>query len=45
MKNKYKFNMKFIFEVLIYKVIDINESIKNKEFKGVNKKNLKKEGF
>ena len=41
MKNKYKFNKRFIIEVLIYEIININESIKNKEFKGVNEKKLK----
>ena len=37
--------MRFIIEVSIYEIININKSIKDKDFKGVNKKNLKKEGF
>ena len=41
MKNKYKFNKKFIIEVSIYEIIDMNKSIKNKEFEGVNNKILK----
>ena len=38
MKNKYKFNKKFIIEISIYKIININESIKNKKFKDVSEK-------
>ena len=30
--------MRFITEISVYKVIDMNKSIKNKEFEGVNKK-------
>ena len=48
MKNKYRFNIRFIIEVSIYEIIDINESIKNlkdKKFKGVNKGILKESGF
>ena len=35
MKNKYRFDVRFIIEVSIYKIIDINESIKNKEFEDI----------
>ena len=42
MKNKYKFNENFIFEISIYEIININKSIKDKKFKSVNKEILKK---
>ena len=37
--------MKFIIEVSIYKIIDINKSIKNKKFESVNKEISKKKAF
>ena len=37
--------MRFIIEISIYEIIDINESIENKEFEGVNEKVPKKRVF
>ena len=37
--------MKFITEISIYKIIDINESIKNKEFKDVSEGISKEKGL
>ena len=37
--------MKFIIEISICEIIDINESLKNKEFKSVNKGILKRKFF
>ena len=45
MKNKYRFNIRFIIEVSIYEIIDINELIKNKKFEGVNEGISKKKDF
>ena len=45
MKNKYKFDKKFIIEISIYEIININESIKNKKFEGVSEEILKKKIF
>ena len=45
MKDKYRFNIKFIIEILIYEVININESIKNKKFENINKEISEKKRF
>ena len=45
MKDKYRLKKKFIIEISIYEIIDINESIKDKEFEVVNKEILKERGF
>ena len=37
--------MKFIIEVLIYEIININKIFENKEFEGVNKNLKKKKTF
>ena len=45
MKDKYRLNIRFIIEVIIYEITDINESIKNiknEKFEGVNEEVSKK---
>ena len=42
MKSEYRFDIRSIIEISIYKVIDIDESIKNKNFEDINEKISKK---